>query len=65
MLWKKVTYRDRNDGEIKSEWFQVEGSRNKNKLTVDKRSEIDTITFMKQDHVEYLGSHYYDERNQV
>jgi hypothetical protein len=57
-MYKKVIYRDRRDGGRKIEWFEVKGSINKKGITVDKHSEIDSIKFMSQDHVEYLGSYY-------
>ena len=61
-MYKKVSYRDRNDGVIKSEWFKIKGSRNKSGILIDRSSETDSIHFMKQDHVEYLGSWYYDNK---
>jgi hypothetical protein len=62
-MYKKVTYRDRRDGKIKDEWFDVKGSRKKTSFTIDKRSEKITLEFMKQDHVEYLGSWYYETKH--
>ena len=47
----------------KVEWFKVKGSRNKSGLTIDKKSEIDSINFMRQDHVDYLGSFYHTDKN--
>ena len=65
LIWKKVIYRDKSDNnKRKCEWFEIKGSRNKSGLTIDKRSEYDSINFMRQDHVDYLGSFYHDERKE-
>lgn len=57
-MYKKVVYRDKRDGEVKEEYFDVQGSRNKGGLTIDKRSEIASIEFIKNEFVDYLGSFY-------
>ena len=63
-MYKKVIYRDKRDGETKWEWFKVKGSRNKSGMTIDRQSEIDSIKFMNQDYVEYLGSFYHTDKQQ-
>ena len=62
-MYKKVIYRDKRDGEKKWEWFEVKGSRNKSGMTIDRQSEIDSIKFMNQDHVDYLGSFYHTDKH--
>jgi hypothetical protein len=57
-MYKKVIYRDKRDGEVKEEYFDVKGSRNKSGLTLDKRSENASIEFIKNEFVDYLGSFY-------
>lgn len=61
-MWKKVVYRDKRDGIIKEEWFKIKGSRSKSRLTLDKTSETDSINFIKQKHIDYLGSFYKDNQ---
>ena len=63
-MWLKVIYRDKSDNnERKVEWFKIKGSKNKSGLTIDKKSEIDSINFTRQDHVDYLGSFYHTDKN--
>ena len=58
-MWKKVIYRDKNDNnKRKVEWFKIQGSKNKQGMTIDRKSEFDSIVFTRQEHVEYLGSFY-------
>ena len=63
-MYKKIIYRDRRDGQRKVEWFLVKGKRNKSRLTVDKHSEVDSIKFMSQGYVEYLGSFYHETKKE-
>ncbi len=61
-MYKKVVYRNKNNGEREYKWFKIKGHRNGSGLHIDKSTEKEAIEFMRESHVDYLGSFYYDKK---
>ena len=55
---KKVVYRIKGEDEVKEELFKIKGTRKSNGLLIDRESETESLKFIKQPHIDYLGSYY-------
>lgn len=55
---KKVVYRDKRDNLLKEEEFIIKGHKAASGLVIDRDSEAESINFIKEEHVEYVGSYY-------
>ena len=55
---KKVVYKIKGENKIREKIFEIKGSRRSNGLLIDKDSEAESLKFIKQADIDYLGSHY-------